>query len=351
MGNSFVEGPTADDGGIYYFIPKIVVLLNLSLHRSIQAFFGSIVLMSTILGLIACFRLFQGWLPRLIAVTGLAVLGFLSVTIGDVYIVLEGLPVAVIPWFLLLARRQTPGFALQIFVFLSGVAIGAANFVRAFSGVGVLLFLVIGLASFVRANRAQRFVLAGLLIAGVLLPTMYFRHLVSQRNAFMASHQVDDLVGRHTFWPILYMGLGFLNNKYGIHYLDESQADKVWSVAPGTKPFSDRWSAILKDEVIRICKTDPVFVIRTVFAKLGVVALYVILFANVGLVAAARYHKGWPLELAFWAAMGFNSLYGILTVPFPNYLLGLLTFAVLYSVLSVNDALNGGALQRPTRTA
>jgi len=44
------------------------------------------------------------------------------------------------------------------------------------------------------------------------------------------------------------------------------------------------------------------------------------------------------LELAFWLAIAFNGLYGILVLPNPKYLVGLIAFAALYGVYSIEFA-------------
>jgi hypothetical protein len=60
-------------------------------------------------------------------------------------------------------------------------------------------------------------------------------------------------------------------------------------------------------------------------------------------VAAALYPKSWPIEVAFWGAIAFNSLFGLLVIPQPQYLLGFKAFATLYGVVSVDHALKARA--------
>src|SRR5438309_650714 len=84
--------------------------------------------------------------------------------------------------------------------------------------------------------------------------------------------------------------------------------------------------------VIHIITQHPSLVMETIAAKLGVIAGWLVICANVGLVAAYYYPKHWAIETGCWSAMGFQALPGILTIPARAYLLGFIAFAVLYGV-------------------
>jgi glycosyl transferase family 2 len=67
------------------------------------------------------------------------------------------------------------------------------------------------------------------------------------------------------------------------------------------------------------------------------------------LLCAVQYPKSWSLELAFWCSLGFSSLFGLLVIPNPRYLLGYIAFAVLYGVVSIDHAIERGVLKRLRR--
>ena len=48
--------------------------------------------------------------------------------------------------------------------------------------------------------------------------------------------------------------------------------------------------------------------------------------------------------------MAFDSLFGILVVPAPNYLLGLMGFAALYGIVGIGVAIDEGAIERVAAT-
>ncbi len=89
--------------------------------------------------------------------------------------------------------------------------------------------------------------------------------------------------------------------------------------------------------------------VETLIAKFGVVLIYFLLAANFGLLAAIRYLKPWAVEVAFVAGLAFNALFGLLAIPRLSYLEGLIAFAMLYGVMSLDVALqksNALALHR-----
>lgn len=69
-----------------------------------------------------------------------------------------------------------------------------------------------------------------------------------------------------------------------------------------------------------------------------------VVFANVGLLLAFKARKPWPVDRAFGMAFILNSAYGIIVIPDPHYILGFIITAVLYGIISINFAVQKGAL-------
>jgi len=100
----------ADDAGIYYFVPKIATIFHLTIAQSITVFFGGILAISLILGIIGCFLLFKNWMQRLVVLGGLILLAILLYILGTVYLIAPSLILAIIPLFLYLIRDQRNRF-------------------------------------------------------------------------------------------------------------------------------------------------------------------------------------------------------------------------------------------------
>lgn len=136
-----------------------------------------------------------------------------------------------------------------------------------------------------------------------------------------------------------------MNNDHGIIWKDENAYLRVASIDPNVTYGSDHYSRILKDQVFHLVKSDPHFVLRTIFAKVGVCLMYLLVFGNIGLLLSRFYRKGLLVDLPFAVGMAFNAAFGIIVMPSLDYLLGLVAFSTIYGLVSIDFAVNSGLLQ------
>lgn len=326
-----------DDIGIYYFIPKIADILHLTPAQSINTFFGGVLIISMLLGIIGCLMMFKKWLQRAVALMGVVFLAIFSYWVGTVYLVAASVVMAVIPLFLSLCFQKNKGF-LRIFIFLSGIIAGTAGYIRSQSGTGILIFMIVIVFFYLQLIWKEKFTLIFLMLVGVLIPIFFFNIIIDNRDAYLSSHhyQSDHLRRNHPFWHSVYIGFGYLNNKYGIQYVDKCGQEMVKSKSPDTIYLSPQYEMILRKEVFKLLKNDPLFVTETIFAKMGVIAFYLLVFGNFGLLRNFFFPGNLSFELAFWSAISFYSLNGILVVPQPNYLSGFVAFVVIYGIININ---------------
>jgi hypothetical protein len=64
----------------------------------------------------------------------------------------------------------------------------------------------------------------------------------------------------------------------------------------------------------------------------------ILVFANFGLLAALWYPKPWQLDFAFWMAFAVSAAPVVLFAPVPLYRLGVISLAVVYGVVSLDQA-------------
>jgi hypothetical protein len=339
-GSQFTAGGAPDDPGLYYFVPQVCERLHLPLHQGITAFLGAILAVSLLLGILSCLRLCKTAAGKALAVAGLVLLTAAAAVLWDVYVVSEAVVVCLVPSFCHLLR-QPPAWKLSFFGFLAGVLVGTANFIRSHSGTGVLVFMAVGLIG-LPWSRWKKISLIAACALGVLSARAFFDLQLDRRDAFLRARVPGYQLARreHGFWHSIYIGLGFLTNPYGLDYVDEVGIAKVRSIAPQATYLSDEYEAILRREYFRTIYEHPLFFLRTEFAKLGVVFMYLVAFANAGLVAAYRFPKPRSVELAYWSALSFEALFGLLVVPTPWYLLGFMAFAGVYGIVSVDEAIS-----------
>jgi hypothetical protein len=344
-GNVIGPAGSMDDVGSYYFIPELSVRFSMPVRRAVDVFYLGLIAVSLIAGAWGFFLLFKEWPGRIIVILGLLMLAGVASKVGDVYIFYFVTSVVAVPWILVLARRQRQDFRLPAFLALMGVLIAFANWVRGYSGTGALLFVCGVLVLYPAATASRKAALLLCLGLGLILPSLFFSHLVAERDKVVRAYcpGYAALWSGHSFWHPVYTGLGFLQNDYGLRWDDTVTYDKVQTIAPGTLFGSPQYDKVLKEETIVFAKHHPWFIFMTLASKIGVTLAVFLLAANVGLAAAVYWRKPWGVEIPFWLAILFSSVFSILVYPLPQYMLGLITFGVLYAITSI-----GFGLERPS---
>lgn len=340
-GSRYYPAGLGDDLGIYYFIPRLAVLAHLGLPKATRFFFEVPLIASMLIGIAFLLPSLENWKLKVWAILSLLVMTYSALRRGDVYTFQTIAVLSVVPWFLHLEGRKTVGAGSAMFVAGAGIVIGFANLIRSQAATGVAIFVIVMIALHANWARKQKLALVAALIAGFVVPTVYFHTLKVRRDAFLAAVQPDSirLLDRHPFWHSVYLGFSVVPNKYVTGYQDELVSEKVRSIAPTVQYLSPEYERIVRTEVFRLIREHPLFTLVTIVAKIGAIGYLLLLSSNVGLLASALYPKPWPLEVAFWSAMGFNSLFGFVVIPHRQYLMGFTAFAVLYGIISIGYAL------------
>lgn len=337
-----------DDIGSYYFIPKLVHIFGLELDTAINLFYIGIAVLSFAIGAVAIWRYCKTGLGKVISFMALVLLSSLIVKVGDVYVALGATAMALVPLWLCIHERGSVR-TLVIYCFLGGIVIGVAHFIRSHAGTGVLVFTITSLLLTRRYSLKHKIAYATILLAGIFVVFMYFGHVTQQRDNYYYSKMGSAYqapVNHHPFWHAVYLGFGFLNNEHGIIFRDGKAKAKVASIDPDVRPFSREYDTILRDQVLSLIKNDPRFVLITIFAKLGVCVMYLVIFSNLGLLLSVYFPRPREFIITFALGIFFNASFGVLVMPHVPYLLGMITFATIYGALSIDFALQKGLLYR-----
>jgi hypothetical protein len=235
--------------------------------------------------------------------------------------------------------------------FTSGILIGVSNFLRSNSGTAALIYLLLMIVSYPRADRMKKVLLAAVILLGIILSSMPFRLAVRERDRFLSQNtpSYGAALARHPFWHSVYIGFGYLSNEYGIRYEDEVAARKVREISPKAGYVSVEYERILRGETFCLALRHPLFVLRTVFAKAGVLFLFFLIFANLGFLFRKRFPQDRAVENSFFAALAFSALPGILVIPQPGYILGYIAFAALYGINGIERIIMGNIDRQRSR--
>ncbi|HEY6009880.1 MAG TPA: hypothetical protein VIX18_00310, partial [Nitrospirota bacterium] len=297
-------------------------------------------LIAWLLSIAGYFLVYQQTRQRLFMLVMVSAASALSLMNGDVYSVHFFFIAAAVPWILYAVRDAGGRLPYLVFPCVAFLA-SATNIIRSHAGTSVAIFGLVLLALAAMKSR-KKLVVILLMIATAVVPAVLFSNVVQERDSYLRRMAPDAPIADsgHPFWHSVYIGLGFIDNPHVDKYLDEVAIEKVRSIDPQARFLSREYSDILRREIIRIVREDPKFVIRTLAAKAGIISVYVLLFVNIGVWAAFAFRKEAATDAAFLLSMLFTSLFGLLVVPYTNYLLGFIGFASQYSIVSVNHALD-----------
>lgn len=338
-GQKYGAASYTDDPGMTFLVLGISRVFHWPIARCIDFLLMGILSLATILSLVGIFLVCKTRLGRAVAGAGVLGVAFASARAGDVYCLQSAIVLALVPWLLYFTDPQTRR-GLLFFAVPFGVLTGASNLVRSQSGTAVILIgagLLIGSGVGLRRKAA----LIMLVSLGFLAPTLYFSRVIARRDAFLQSMYSSYVPtgAHHVFWHTAYIGFGFLQGPYGIQYLDENAIAKVKSIDPTLELGSPGYERVLRREVWRFVKGHPWFTMYTLAAKFGVLIVYVLVSANAGAIAALKFPKRPIIDVTFAIALAFTAAPGVVAVPVPKYVLGLIALSMLWGVISIDHAI------------
>lgn len=344
--------PTAgytDDVGMYYLASKLATLFHISAGSAWDLLFFLIVIPCFAFGFLGMMAVLE---TRVSKVFYSAMIGSLFITVflsGDIYALAPSLAVLAVPYLIRFSKSDTAsGVSHWAICFLFGIGAMLAHLIRAHSATAIVLVFIALFFFEKRGTLRQKLMSLVVIGVGMFAVALFFKMRYAERDAYLAKLQPEYVAPpqAHPFWHNVYIGFGFLDNDYGIRYQDEIAFKKAKEVSPKVMLLDAEYERILRNEIVALAKKNPLFVVRTVSAKAGVIGFYVLLFMNVGLFCALRYGLNWQLEIALLSGMGFNALPGILAVPYIPYLTGCFAFAVIYGAMQVDQALKKGFLKK-----
>jgi len=347
-GSAFVPTANSDDKGMYFIFQKLSAWFGFSADEAITFFHLFFIGSAFLLAMSGSMLYFTQRRSKSLATIAIVLLSAITLYRGDAYIMSAVFALSTLPLFLYFVRKKKASWLFGFLVF-SGAYAALASFVRGHTATGSLIF--IGMVLFFHYKeplKVKLIMVLGLLI-GLFSVNHYISTLFSARDAFLlkinpAYHEY--MTTGHVFWHSIYIGLGYVSNPEIKAYRDEEGINKVKSLAPEVKYTSPKYEEILKQQTLSFIQNHPGYFAANVFAKLGVMFIYLIVFANAGLIAAYFYRKPLALDLAFVLAMSFNMLFGLLVVPRLNYLLGFISFATFFAIYSINFVLEKKSIQQ-----
>lgn len=321
----------ADDQGLYLFAQILYKFFNLSVDQIVDLFhfiFLGFALIFYCLGFWFILKTKRG---KLFAFIELIFSFFLAYKYGDVYILFL-FTSSFVPIFIYSIRHQNKYYKYFICFFFATVGF-ISNLIRSHSFTGVLIFIISFILFSNLPKSAKAYTLLSVIIPFITLNIIY-KNFQDTRNSLLLKLNSNAIIRtKHVFWHSVYIGLGFVDNPQIPRYLDEVAIETVRKIDPDIKYLSDEYEKILMMETIKLVKRYPLLVFLNLGAKFGVILLYFIIFANIGIIALyLSPEKDYPFLFSIILGILFNSLFGFLVVPLPQYLLGFISLSAIFGI-------------------
>ena len=336
----------ADDQGLFLIVPQVARVLRLKVGAAADLSLMTTLVLSGTIGLLGFMSVSKTSLGRRVGVAALVLVSAVELAAGDVYLMAAAPSAALVPWIIFFHSRRKVSAGMFLIMAGAGIVAEASSFIRAHAGIGLALFVLIVVIGAYRVKLRFRIGLILTLLAGMIGTAFWFQHLYAQRDEFLRANPAAMIrpTHGHVFWHAAYLGLSWIKNSEIPAYKDEIAFAKVKELRPEVAAYSPEYEQILRRQVIDLARRAPGLIIANVLLKLAVVLIYCIGGANIGLYAAKLAPKHLAVEFAFWLAIAFYALPGILVVPHASYMLGLIVFAALYGAYSVEFAARNPAI-------
>ena len=330
-----------DDLGLFMYVPLISSLVSVDPLVGTKIFIFAVTALFFIVTGGSLFFLSRTMLGYGVVACGLYRLMAPLKQLSDVYIAYM-VPFLSIPLLLLVLEKKHKNLFLISF-FVCGLVSSFSDIIRIYASFPVIVFFLIVLlfnSTFVRFRKA---IPLAFLLLGYAIPYGHFRYVLHQRDAFLAREGIakGEVSNAHVFWHNMYIGLGFLANKHDIIWNDSCGEAHARKIIPGVEVGTQAYESTIRDLIVNLIKTDRYFIANVLFAKLGILLFFFLLYWGfLGLLAAYFVPKVWYVEVAFVCCAGISAAPGLLTLPVTAYFMGFITCTVLYTIYSILWFLN-----------
>ncbi|MEI8396334.1 MAG: hypothetical protein WCF85_16490 [Rhodospirillaceae bacterium] len=350
-----VLGPAGfgDDIGTYLYIPYLARWLQIDLNMAVDVFYYGLCFAAFAVSLTYVFLCFNDSSRRLIALgVGLYALKVCFAGVRphtDVYLINFCAPLLLLPlvlWVLRPGVNKTEGLTAVLLIIAPLIAF--IDFARSNSAAPVTIFTLVALAQRAGVPWRRRFRDIAIFMFALGFGVMATTALIVHRDRYLNSvdRSYHPVVTSHPLWHSIYIGLAYLPNNYGIpQYSDSVASAFVRTVDPAAGYLSPRYESILRDEVVRIAMIDPMFMLKTLYAKFSQIVsdtkASLILFVF-GLLGGIRDPDRRGFDVGLVLALGAAMAPGLLVWPAIPYYLGVRGVCVIAALIGVVRVLSFG---------
>ena len=328
-----------DDKGLYYFAQVMHKIFDWNAEQIIIAFHILFVGFGFIFFCIGWMLILKNKLSKIISIVATSILTVCVYKIGDVYVMFYFMS-SFIPIFLYLVNNNNNN-SMIFFIFSLSIFSTISHLIRSYSFIPTILFVIIYLLINLKNNKKYSYIF--ILVATLFISNVIYKEYEKNinNNLLQLNHNAN-LNTKHVFWHSVYIGFGYVDNEYIPHYSDEVAMQKVNSIDANIKPLSKAYEDILRKEVFKFIKEHKIITMQNFGAKFGVIFLYFLIFSNIGFYCfcASLNKKKKEFLIPCLCALCFNSIFGFLVIPSINYLIGFISFSVIFAIYYIDNYIN-----------
>lgn len=335
------EGFT-DDIGAYWLIPKLSQLFNLDVVTMAKITYATTVILAYIILVIGFMYLIKQKKNRMFAIILSSIVAILFFIKFDLY-VFNFLALSLIPLIILSFKNYLKSKNVLVFmlsILLISLVAWILNNFRNNSGSTIIIFIIFAISFWIQKKILLKAVVIAFILMISFMPNSVKDSIVHKRDNFIKVTAPDKYVDRsnHVIWHSIYIGLGFISNKYVSSYNDKEAIDKVNEIIPNAVYCSKEYENVLKNEFFNIFKNSPFLVISITICKALIIMIINLAVLNIQLFKLNK--NNILISLPFIVAIAFAMIPGVLTVPRLNYILMSIGLTVVFKIFIKNDFFN-----------
>lgn len=167
-----------------------------------------------------------------------------------------------IPLILILCNRNNER-EITFYSILCMVIISISNIMRAQSGIAIFLFTILIL--FLKCKKKKLCIRNFIILLCMLILSYDFLGVTVPKMASDISGAQEQLA--YSPWHAILIGMGYIENEYGLAYNDDIAKDMVAELYPEVEYESPEYFQCCKIIFFDFVKKDPIFVIKGLFIK------------------------------------------------------------------------------------
>ena len=343
--NIFTPSGIADHLGSFLYIPFLSEKLAISIDITSNFFFIGYGLICFLIAMIFFNKVEMNFKNKIYGNLTIVALFLINIFISDTYSFYGLTSLALIPiWYSIFINDYASKTSnIIIYSIISGIFIAFSETVRGQSGLFIIICILIFYLFASKEKKLLKIISIFILIIPLIISKYFFNSIIQERNAFFDSKpkllielQERDIAVRNvrSIWHNAYFGLGFLSieKKDFPKNNDTYSIKKAKKLNPSIISFTKEYENLLMKEYFKFIKDYPLYFIKSLFAKFGVIFMYILLFFNFGIFKLSKYKYDEKIIFFFIPGIFLNSLLGFVAEPDYSYLLGMFTFTSLTSV-------------------